>query len=106
MKRTVKFGVSVLACVLCLGFLLKADMPQVSTGTWAPAGSMTQARTGASATLLQDGRILITGGQSADGPSASAELVNHAGSFSAAARMNTAPSNHIPVGLHDGRVPE
>jgi len=104
MKRTLKFAVCVLACLLCLGLLLKADMPQVSTGTWAPAGSMTQARTGASAALLQDGRILITGGQSADGPSASAELVNHDGSFSAAARMHIARSNHISVVLHDGRV--
>ena len=104
MKRTLKFAVCVLACLLCLGLLLKADMPQVSSGTWAPAGSMTQARTGASAALLQDGRILITGGQSADGPSASAELVNHDGSFSAAARMHIARSNHISVVLHDGRV--
>src|SRR5213593_4060048 len=104
MRRTLKFAVSVLACLLCLGLLLKADMPQVSSGTWAPAGSMTQARTGASATLLQDGRILITGGQSADGPSASAELVNHDGSFSAATSMVEPRSGQTASLLEDGRV--
>src|SRR5216117_464960 len=86
------------------GSSLGSPEAQARSGTWAPAGSMTQARTGASAALLQDGRILITGGQSADGPSASAELVNHDGSYSAAARMQIARSNHISVVLHDGRV--
>ena len=91
MKRTLKFAVCVLGSVLCLRLLLQADTPHVSSGTWVPAGNMTEARTGASAVLLLDGRILITGGQGADGPLASAELVNSDGSFSIAAPMRPTP---------------
>ena len=35
---------------------------QAPSGTWVPAGSMAQARSGASAALLQDGTVLIAGG--------------------------------------------
>jgi len=48
--------------VMAAGSSLGSPEAQARSGTWAPAGSMAQARTGASAALLQDGAILIAGG--------------------------------------------
>jgi len=66
--RTFKYAAPVLTCLFSVGLALDAGAAQVSSGTWAPASSMAQARAGASAALLPDGRILITGGDDADGP--------------------------------------
>jgi hypothetical protein len=54
--------------------------------------------------LLSDGRILITGGDGASGPLATAEIFNTDGSVSPAAPMNVARSGHISAVLQDGRV--
>jgi hypothetical protein len=52
-----------------------------------------------------DSRILITGGEGADGPSASVELYDpSADSFSAGAPMLVARSHHTSVLLPDGRA--
>ena len=75
---------------------------QVSSGTWSATASMASARSAASAVLLQDGRVLITGGTDASGPLASAEL--YSGSFSPAGSMLLARSNHASVTLNDGSV--
>ncbi len=104
MPRTAKYIVCVFALVLCVGLLLTGSVPQVATGTWASGGAMSQARAGASAALLQDGRILITGGDGGAGPSATAEFYGTDGSFLAAAPMNVARSGHISAVLKDGRV--
>ena len=53
--------------------------------------------------LLQDGTILVTGGEGTSGMLASAEFFN-AGSFAAAPAMNVARSGHAAVVLQDGRV--
>src|SRR2546422_11535476 len=48
--------------VMAAGSSLGSPEAQARSGTWTPAGSMAQARTGASAALLQDGAILLAGG--------------------------------------------
>ena len=53
--------------------LITASAPQVPSNTWAPAGDMADARAGASATLLTGGRVLIAGGRTDAGVTASAE---------------------------------
>ncbi len=91
--------------VFCFVALLNAALPEFTSGKWTPAENLATAREGASAVLLPDGRILITGGTDATGqPLASAELFNIDGSFTAAAPMNAARSGHVAVMLYDGDV--
>jgi hypothetical protein len=90
----------VLSCV----FILTASIPNVATGTWQTWNPMGDVRSGAAAVLLQDGRVLITGGNNANGPVASAELFGTDGNFSAAAAMQSPRSGHTATVLSDGRV--
>ena len=47
-----------LAVILLCVLFLKASIPQVPTGTWESGNPLSVARTGASATLMPDGRVL------------------------------------------------
>jgi hypothetical protein len=67
-------------------------------------GSMTTPRTGHAATLLDDGRVLITGGHT-DSFLASAEIYDPLRrSFSATGSMTSAREEHTSTLLTDGRV--
>src|SRR6059036_963672 len=106
-----RLAVSVLAVfsLLCSTLLIKGIISQVPTGTWALAGNMASLRSGAATVALQDGRLLITGGDApnATGNSvalASAEVFDTSGNFAAAAPMNYARTKHTAVALQDGRV--
>src|SRR5438445_606207 len=97
--------------VLLTGFLLgafvalKGFVLAIPSVTWQPTGNLSAARPGASAALLQNGSVLITGGDPGSGPVASADLFNSDGSVSPlAAPMNNPRSNHISATLQDGRV--
>src|ERR1700688_1842105 len=94
------------AILLATGILLSATALLVPSGSWAPEGMMANALAGASAALLQDGRILITGGDPGDGsgPQASADIVKTDGTITAAPPMNNPRSQHASVALQDGRV--
>ena len=65
---------------------------------------MRDARAGAAAVSLPDGRVLITGGVGSAGPLASAEYLGVDGPSVAAAPMSVPRSEHISVALKDGRV--
>src|SRR5437016_6956073 len=91
--------------VMAAGSSLGSPEAQARSGTWAPAGSMAQARTGASAALLQDGRVLIAGGEGSGAPGNTLEIFNPAtGSFSLAGTLTSSRKNHAAVLLSDGRV--
>ena len=68
-------------------------------------GSMGTARGFHTATLLQDGRVLITGGENGSGQLSSAEVYDPAtGTFAATGSMGTARYGHTATLLQDGRV--
>src|SRR5581483_1200775 len=83
--------------------------PSGSSGQWTPAGTLTQARAGSASVLLDDGRLLVTGGigAGADGTVGAVSAVDvyaSSAGFAAATPMGTARSGHTAVKLQDGRV--
>ncbi len=83
---------------------LKGAAILIPSGTWAPQTNLSSARANASAALLQDGRVLITGGDSGSGPVVTADFFAADGTISAAPPMLNARSKHVSVTLQDGRV--
>jgi hypothetical protein len=91
--------------------LASAELYDPAAGTFSPTGSMTVARSSYTATLLTNGRVLITGGQgSTEGPDgtfnlSSAELYDPAtGRFTATGSMMVPRYDHIATLLADGMV--
>jgi hypothetical protein len=77
-----------------------------SQGTFAATGNMTTGKYDHTATLLNDGRVLVAGGfGSGFDAQASAELYDPAtGTFTATGDMTAARARHRAVLLPDGRV--
>src|SRR5262245_25989931 len=101
-KRAAKSGLFFFSLGLLLVFFIRGSGIQVPSGTWAPSGNMAEVRSGAASALLQDGRVLVSGGEGTAGPLATAEFFSTG--FSAAPAMNVARSGHAAVTLQDGRV--
>src|ERR1700746_450364 len=104
MKPSPRRALLVAGVILCAVLVLKGSSLLVPSGNWAPEGTMANARLGASAALLGDGRILITGGDAGTGAVTTADFFNADGTISAAPAMSNARSGHISVTLKDGRV--
>ena len=97
----------------CTKFTARVDRYDVASNTWVPAKPLITARNRHTATVLQDGRILVAGGYggtpnaSSDtgGPLASAEIYDPAtGNWTATGSLHTARRSHAAVLLGDGRV--
>src|SRR3954471_18190148 len=86
-----------LVAVFFAGLLLKGAAPSVPTGTWQTGASLTDPRTGAVAVTLDDGRVLLVGGRSSSGPSATVELVGTNGAISAVAAMSAPRVGHTAI---------
>ena len=81
-----------------------AELYDPAAGTFSPTGPMAEARESDSATLLQDGRVLIVGGQNNQILS-SAELYDpKTGKFSPTGSLDAPRENHTASLMVDGRV--
>ena len=86
--------------------LRTAELFNPITTAVRPAGTLIDAREHHQATLLGDGRVLVTGGVDAGGAAlASAEIFNpQVGSFVAARPLRVARAGHGALVLCDGTV--
>jgi N-acetylneuraminic acid mutarotase len=89
-----------------LGSLLASvELYDPAANTWSPVASMAIPRFAAAATLLADGKVLVTGGLSLTGVVTSAELYDPASNtWSSAGSMATARYGHLATLLKDGTV--
>src|SRR5579863_2007444 len=104
MKRTLRGILLCLTLVFCAVFLIKGASLLIPSGTWRTTGALSSARASGAAALLQDGRILVTGGDPGTGPVASADFFQADGSVVPAPPMVNPRSSHFSVTLQDGRV--
>ena len=75
------------------------------TGLWAPGGTLAAKRDGATATTLQDGRVLVVGGYDGANTVGFAELYNPGtASFTTTGSLITDRTAHVATLLADGRV--
>ena len=82
-----------------------AELFNPANGKWSRTGSMTTGRSGATATLLANGEVLIAGGGNNGGALASAELYDPAtGKFTKTGSMTTGRESPTGTLLRDGRV--
>ncbi len=95
--------IGLLAGTIAVGAFLNPRPPLIPAA-WSGTGAMDDVHYAHIATLLRDGRVLVTGGDG-DAPTDSAELFEPAsGTWSAAVNMSNGRSMHTATLLADGRV--
>jgi acetyl-CoA carboxylase carboxyltransferase component len=91
--------------VLIAGGGPESELYDPVTGSFSPTGSMLSPRRDHTATLMANGKVLITGGWDGRSSMASAELYDPVtGSFSSIGSMATARAGHTATLLGSGTV--
>jgi N-acetylneuraminic acid mutarotase len=89
----------------CSGTNGSSELYDPATGTWSKVGNLNTGHSGHTATLLQDGRVLIVGGGVGLFTFSGAELYDPAnGTWSITDSLNTSRSAHKATLLQDGKV--
>ena len=88
------------------GYGVRADVPQVPTGTWASAGLFGDIPADAASAVLPDGRLVVSGGLDGNGqPLALTAIYDPAfQTWVSAGDMSEARAGHTATALTDGRV--
>lgn len=82
-----------------------AEIYDPTANSWTQINSLTSARANATAALLQDGRVLIAGGDNAGTPSNTIEIYDPStGDFSFAGTLSSPRTQHAMAVLQDGRA--
>ena len=105
--RHLALTLSLITCIaLSTAGFRSASSPHASVGSIIPSAPMLEPRSGHTATLLADGRVLIAGGMRRNQDFyRSAELYNPATrSFQQTGAMSQGRVGHIAVLLHSGKV--
>lgn len=94
-----------LVVLLMLGSLAAHPMVRADNIQWTPAGTLSAARSGHTATLLDDGRVLVTGGFDDSTTFASVEIYDPASNtWSFSDPLKVARAAHTATLLMDGTV--
>ncbi len=85
--------------------LLECELYDPASGTWSPTGSLDSGVMDQRATLLLNGKLLITGGYTKDGPRAVAECYDpDSEAWTVTTPMASPRGDHTATMLRDGRV--
>jgi hypothetical protein len=95
------------AAFVAIGLMATATAPAFAqtSGTWKKTGNMKTARDAAPATLLQNGQVLVAGGDGSNGLLSEAELYNPTnGQWTATGSLNSANDNGLLTLLQNGQA--
>ena len=81
-----------------------SEIYDVASGMWSATGSLTDARSGHTATAVGDGTVIVAGGYNNSGAHYDSAELYSAGNFTPAGTINTARFDHIGVTLPGNRV--
>ena len=107
-RRAIVFLLAVASLIICAAPSLTSSglaYAQATAPTWTNTSSLNTPRSGYTATLLPNGKVLVTGGSNADGILASAELYDPStGTWSPTGNLNAPHIYHSATLLQNGKV--
>jgi hypothetical protein len=103
-SRTFAVPLVIALSLACFGLWVQGAVPDVPTGQWLAGPPLAQPRTGAVGVALDDGRVLVIGGRTADGPVDTVEVYGLNGSLSVGPHLVVPRVGHAAARLADGRV--